>query len=389
MKKPKKSTWILLSVIVVLVIARLLLPYFVLKYVNKTLAGMKGYYGHVEDIDIWLIRGAYVINDMKVWEKTEADNTLADIPFVDITTIDLSVEWKALLKGAIVGEIEATSPKINFTRKKATTPPGDVKQDTADFKQVVKDLMPLQINRFEVNNGELHYIDLLSKPQLDVAMKNIHVLATNLTNANDSAKVLPSRVIATGSAYDGSFDLLIDLNALEKQPTFDLTAELKALNMAKLNDFLQAYANVDVKKGNFSVYAEAAAKNGKYTGYVKPIMKDLDVVQWNKEEGDFKQIVWETLVATFAEIIQNQRKEQVATKLPITGDFTTAETEIGIWRSIAALLKNAFIKALSPSIDQTINLSKVNQKDQEKKGLLEKLFDGKGKDKKKNKKDKK
>ena len=121
---------------------------------------------------------------------------------------------------------------------------------------------------------------------------------------------------------------------MEKQPTFDINAELKGLNLVKLNDFLQAYANVDVKKGTFTVYAEAAAKEGNYKGYVKPLLADLDIVQWNKEEGNITQIAWESLVAFFAEVLQNQSKERLATKLPLEGSFVTNKGNVGIFDSV-------------------------------------------------------
>ena len=60
----KKRLWLPITIIVLLIVARLLLPYFVKNYVNKTLANIPGYYGQVEDIDIALWRGAYVIHGL-------------------------------------------------------------------------------------------------------------------------------------------------------------------------------------------------------------------------------------------------------------------------------------------------------------------------------------
>ena len=59
----KKKTAIILGVIVLLLIVfRLFLPKIVLHFVNKELAEMEEYTGEVEDIDIALIRGAYIID---------------------------------------------------------------------------------------------------------------------------------------------------------------------------------------------------------------------------------------------------------------------------------------------------------------------------------------
>ncbi len=60
----KKIYKVLIGVTVLLITIRLILPYVVLHYANKTLANMKGYFGHIENIDLSICRGAYVIKDI-------------------------------------------------------------------------------------------------------------------------------------------------------------------------------------------------------------------------------------------------------------------------------------------------------------------------------------
>lgn len=383
-KKPKKKRLrnIIISIVVILIAVRIALPYIVLKYVNKKLSELQEYYGHVEDIDIALIRGAYVINDIKLVKIGNDQGKKDTIPFFKSKQIDLSVQWKAIFKGSVVGEIYVEDPVLNFVKGKHKGE--DAKADTADFRQLIKDLMPLTVNHFEINNGEIHYIDQFSSPKLDIAMKEMKIVATNLTNVNDSSKVLPAHATASGKAYDGEFKLRVDFDALNEVPTFDMSAELTHLNLVKLNDFLRAYGNFDVKKGDVSIYAEFAGKEGGFGGYVKPILKDLDIVQWNKEEGDFKQILWETLIGGAAVILENHRKDQLATKVQINGRFD--DPHINLWRAVSFVLRNAFVRALKPAVDNTININQLDNK--EDKTFLEKLFGSKKNKHKKHKKDK-
>jgi hypothetical protein len=229
----------------------------------------------------------------------------------------------------------------------------------------------------------VHYRDLEAKPKLDIAMKKIEITATNLTNVTDSKELLPATLKGTAEAYEGKFDLNVKFDGLAKVPTFDMNTELKGLNLVLLNDMLREYANVDVKKGTFSMYGEFAAKNNQFGGYAKPILKDLDIVQWNKEEGNLPQILWETAVAAAAEILQNQREEQLATKIPIKGTFDKAT--VNKWHAISYVLRNAFLQALRPSLDYSININKLS--DSEKKTFLEKVFNG-NEDKKATRKEK-
>ena len=60
----EKKYKIIIGVTVLLITIRIILPYVVLHYANKTPAEMNGYYGHIEDIDLSLYRGAYIIQDI-------------------------------------------------------------------------------------------------------------------------------------------------------------------------------------------------------------------------------------------------------------------------------------------------------------------------------------
>lgn len=374
-KRRKRTRIILLSLLGALIIFRLFLPSIVLHYVNKKLANLSEYTGHVEDIDIALLRGAYVINGLKLEKIDNGKNDKVDtIPFFSSPVIDLSVEWSAIFKGSVVGEIYVEDPVLNFV--KGTHKGEDVRADTSDFRTLIKDLMPLTINHFEVKNGQIHYIDPNIKPGLDLSMKEVSVVGTNLSNVNDSAKLLPAHVDAKGTAYGGNFSLKVDFDALNKIPTFDMNAELTSVELAKVNDFLKAYGNFEAKQGTFGLYTEFAAKEGSFGGYVKPVIKDLKVQQM---EGGIKDMIWEAIVGGAAIVLKNQSENQVATKVPIEGRFD--KPDINIWRAISFVLRNAFVHALKPAIDNSINIHKL---DEGKPTLLEKIF-GKKKDKDKKK----
>lgn len=368
--KNKRNRKIKVTIVIVLTLVaiRVALPYAVLHYTNKTLSEMDGYYGHIEDIDLAIYRGAYKINDIYI-NKVDA-KTQKQTDFFSSSAIDLSIEWRALFKGSLVGELVFEEPKLLFTKDKAEI--GDVAKDTNDFKKVLNDFMPLRVNRFEIRNGSIHYIDNTASPKVDVALEQTNVLATNLTNVVNSNTALPSTVSADAKAYEGELVLNMKLNALADQPTFDMNAELKNTNLVLLNDFFTAYANVDVNKGTFGLYTEFAAKDGKFNGYVKPIIKDLDVVGKEDKHDKFLQKVWEGAIGTVGVIFKNQRKDQVASKIPIKGDFNdpSIKTLSAIWE----LLKNAFVQAIMPQIDQQININSVDSDTKDNKNFVQKIF---------------
>jgi hypothetical protein len=258
-----------------------------------------------------------------------------------------------------------------------------VKNDSSDFKQLLDDFMPLRVNRVEIAEGQLQYVDHSAKPKVDISMTDMHVVALNLRNSYDSATLLPAKVMARAGIYEGEFTFNMNLNPLAERPTFDMNAELKNTNLVLLNDFFKAYAKIDVNKGSFGMYTEVASKEGRFRGYVKPIIKDLDVLGEEDRDDNLFRKMWEGLVGGAGQIFKNQPEDQVATKIPFQGDLSNPDADV--WTTLVNVLENAFIHAIQPAIDNEINIASVNRHDkEEKKGLLKRLLtsDDKKKEKK-------
>jgi hypothetical protein len=363
-KKHRKKIYFWLGgILALLIVARLFLPSVILHFVNKKLANLQGYFGKAEDIHVALYRGAYVLRNIyldKV-DSVSKDHT----EFFSSNAIDISVEWKALLHGKIVGEIYFEKPVLKYTLDKTVGKKRE--KDTVDFIQVIKDMVPLRINHFGVQNGQIHYIDPKSKPKVDIFVSNLYLEGRGLTNKPDPKLLLPAEISLHGNLYDGNLTVNAKLNPLTKIPTFDLNGTLTKTNLKSFNEFFNAYGNFSAKEGTMSLYTECAAKDNKFRGYVKPLIKDFKIEQG---EGDFVDIVWEAFLGVAAKLLTNPHKDQIATKVPIEGEFTKPET--GIPEAIGAVLKNAFVEALKPSIDNSINILNVQHK--KEKNIFKRLF---------------
>lgn len=375
--------WIVIVSVIVLIIAfRLWLSTYILEKVNEQLTKIDGYSGTVRDIDLFLIAGEYSIKDMKL----DKESGKIPLPFFKAERIDLSVEWKALFKGELVGEIEVYRPQLNYVNG----PTKETSQTSIDkdWTQVVDELMPLKINRFEINEGEIHYRDFHSKPNVDIFMRNVYILATNLTNANDTEELLPSTVMGSANVYEGTVILNLYIDPLNHVPTFDMNAMLSAVALKNMNEFLRAYGNFDVQQGTLSMYMEAAAQDNKIVGYVKPIARDIKVAEWKKEEGNVFQTMWESVVELAAWIFKNHPEDQLATQVEFEGSLENPD--VSVWNIIGETLRNAFIQALYPSIENSVSIGSIdagsepnsgdidfNQKENKKDkkgGFLKRLF---------------
>ncbi len=353
-----------------LIILRLILPYWVLSFVNKRLSNIDGYFGHVEDIDISLIRGAYVVKDIYI--NVVDTSTQKQTPFFSSNAVDISIEWRSFLKGQIVSELYLYSPLLRFTEDAAE--PKQLEQDTNDFRRMLKTFTPIKVNRFEVFEGMVQYLDKTVTPEVDIHLENAHIVARNLSNVVDTT-LLPAPVFATANVYGGTLTFNMDINALAEDPTFDLNVEIKNANLVKLNTFFKAYADFDVNQGTFGLFMEIAAKDKKYIGYVKPLITDLDVVGPEDQKDNILRKIWEGLVGIAGDLLSNPESDKIATKIPIVGEY--GNQTIGIWYAVLATLYNGFIQAIYPALDYQVTIGTVkavDPKDKNKEGIFKQVF---------------
>ena len=334
---------VLIVIGLILLIVRLALPSVVEKYVNKTLAELPGYQGKVEDIDIALIRGAYVIKELNL-KKLEAQSY---VPFVKIEKADISIEWRSLFRGRIVSEIELSSPELIYIAEDHRE---DIKPEKDDWTEALTDLVPISINSLKVHDGKFAFVQIIPDPNIDLSVNDVYLEATNLQNVKESEIKLPSRILAEGKSIgNGALKVEGKMNMLKEIPDTDIAISLENADVTALNDILNHYANLQYVNGTFDFYSEVAISDGYMESYIKPLFQNTEI---ESENENLLGKIKEGVADFFQTITKNDETQNVATKIPISGDLKN--TEIGVWCGIINLFKNAWIKALENNIDGTI-----------------------------------
>ena len=349
----KKLGMILGIVLGVFVLLHFLLEPIVENVVNKKLDQLEGYRGSIEDVDIQLFRGAYRIKGIDIREVSKQDSLR---PFVHVDTLDLSVQWGALFDGKIVGEVLVSHPVINYLAQPSEK--DTIESDTAEVNNwtaKLQELIPLTINRFEVRQGSITYKDPAFDLGIDTYIRNLNVLVQNISNVADSTQELPTSLSANAlSLGEGTFNVDMKLNLLRDKPAFDASIKIDTVDLTALNDVLEAYANVDLEKGVFSMISEINVDKAQVDGYIKPFFENLEVFDFEQdvkqeEEKGFFGKVWEALVGLGSEVIENQPKERVASRVPIEGNLenTDPDVSVAVWN----IFKNAFVEVIEKEFE--------------------------------------
>ena len=337
-----RSMRLVLLLLAVMLLLRALLPQLVQWYVNQALDASPAYEGSVGDVDLHLYRGAYSVRGVSI-RKLEGE---VPVPLFTASRVEFSLLWRALMRGAMVASIEFHAPNIHIVdsaqeENRQTGVEGS-------WLNLLEHLAPTRIDRVRIHDGSLHFHNFEVEREVNVYISELDVVATNLTNSKALSRSMVGEVEGSGQVKGaGSIDFAFNFDPDSRYPTFDFAGRIREVPLVALDDLIEAYAPFDVESGILSMTSELSANDGNVTGYVKPLITNLEIFDWQADvvEGTKNpfRIIWEGAVDIVAELFENQEKDQLATLVEIEGRFDDPETNN--WVVFVNMLKNAFIEA--------------------------------------------
>jgi len=341
----------LLILVLLVLTAQLALPWLIRDYLNDKLADMGDYRGHIGDIDLAWWRGAYRINELTI-VKVSGD---VPVPLLDAPLIDLSVSWTALWREhAVVGEVFFKRPPLNFVDG------GENEQATqtgagTDWRDQLNKLLPITLNELRVIDGRISFHNFTTDPKVELSANEVNASLYNLTNVGDE----PGDRVAH---FEGRA-LLLEHAPLEAEAAFDpfeqfedfeLRLRARDIDLTRFNDFARAYGSFDFKRGNGDLVIEAQAENAQLNGYIKPLLHDVEVFDWeqdveNEDKGVLRSI-WEAIVGGTETLLKNQRRDQFATRVELSGSVHNQQTSA--FQAFIAILRNGFVEAFTPRYER-------------------------------------
>lgn len=347
----------MIAVVIVAVLAvaiRAALPTLIRDRVNDQLQALEDYDGHIEDVDLSLIRGAYRIDNIKI-VKTGSGQP---VPFFSSDRIDFSVEWRSLLRGSLVSEGEFFSPNLNFV--KAENEQQSQTGEGVNWADRFEELFPFKFNTVRVHDGTVTFTAPGISTRDAIKATRLQGEVTNLTNVAHSGKETFAGFRADAQVLDGgSAKVSGSVNPFEDKPTFDVNLQLRNVKLPQVNPWLRQYIKADAEAGDFELYLELAAADGKFKGYAKPILENVNIYSSEEPEENVLKRIWEGLVDFAANVLENDEKDQVAARIPFTGTIENPKTSI--LETIVSVLHNAFISAFARSLEGSISVRAVRE----------------------------
>lgn len=341
----------IVTLVVLLIVVHIALPFIVRDYLNDKLRDMGAYSGHVEDVDIALWRGAYVINGLKV---TKVDGKVP-VPLLELPRTDIAVSWHSLwYDHAVVARIAFLRPALNFVDG------GENKQASqtgagTDWRAQLEKLLPITLNEVRVDDGKVTFNNFTSKPPVKLEATQLNASLYNLTNVEDAQGKRDARFDGKAVLFgQAPVDARATFDPFSNFEDFEFRLRVTDIELKRVNDFASAYGKFDFNAGHGDVVIEAKADKARLSGYIKPLLRDVDVFNWqqdvdNKDKGFFRS-VWEALVGGTETVLKNQQKNQFATRVELSGNVH--RQDISPLQAFWEILRNGFVQAFSARYEQ-------------------------------------
>lgn len=337
---------IIVLLLIALIILRMQLPSIVKDYLNGKMADIGEYQGEIADVDIHLWRGAYSVDQLEITKKDQPE-----VVFFKAQTIDTSVSWAALLAGKVVADVNLMNAEIHLVDDETDDKP----EEKSTWRQTVQEIIPLQIDRLNIDNGEIHFHNFTSDPPVHLVFYQLDGEITNLSNADRSDGLEFANFDVQGQVLDSASARLNGrLDPLGDFYNFELKLKITGIDLTKLNQVSEAYGNFNFKSGNGDFVMELQADEAQLTGYAKPVMDNVEIFDLEKdlEEGVFSA-AWQAIVGAFGQIFRNEPRDRIATQIEIRGNLDNPDTSA--WQAFLAILQNAFVDAFESDFGRETN----------------------------------
>lgn len=323
---------------------------------NKKLEGIKGFEGVVEDVDLKLYKGMYIIDSVYFLNK----DTLFNEPLMAAREVKVQIDWEALFdSGEVVAKITVVKPEVNIeTRWDEKN--GEKKMQTGQgvkWFDHFKKMSPLRFNKLNVQDGDVFYTDFTTSPNVDFRVNNISISASNLQNTKKLDTILPGNLNMSALLLNnGALEMKGALNFLKDPPDMSTNLTIEGMQLANANDAMRVYTNLDFDTGIFNLYSEMKINDGQIDGYIKPVMDNVSIISKNENE-DFLNTAWEYIAGGIVEVFENQKADQLATRVPVAGSIKDINTDrsVALWN----ILENAFVDAFRKSLEGSVEFKET------------------------------
>jgi hypothetical protein len=204
---------------------------------RKVNARLEGYTTRIAAVNFVPWNASLEITDLRVMQQAHPDPPVALFP-----RLNFNVQWRALLRGHVVADLELDRPAFHVNLLQLREEWEDeVEMKERGWQEALQAIYPLKINELDLDGGSLVYID--EDPDRPLEISEARLRARNIRNLRSPDRTYPSEVLFHGRVFDAGRAVLVGHADFLAQPYIGVKVEgeLDRVPLERLGPIIEDY----------------------------------------------------------------------------------------------------------------------------------------------------
>jgi uncharacterized protein DUF748/virulence factor BrkB len=287
-----------------------------------------------------------------------------------VGSIVVGSHWKDILTGSLIAYIRLDSPRLIVNLERISHLAGNrdngnprSSRDTQaseplSWQKKVERLPEFRIPSAVLTDGEVHVQGMSGQDGADIRIDHLNLYLDNLTNSTRLAPSLLAKALCKARVMaNGSLEVRAEGYPLAQAPTFNVDLQITNVDLTEVRNLIQNRIGIDVRRGIFDLFVEAAAADGYIQGYAKPIFDHLEIEP--PKDSHFTTSIKAWAAEAVVKLGKNKPKDRIATRLDFEGSLD--DPELNITDAISIFFRNSFLTAERALLENRIWFSRAGR----------------------------
>jgi len=340
-----RASWTLAIVVLLLIAGRLALTALATWRTRQALATLPGFHSDFSDVSVSIFHLSYTIDGLELRRDPTSEASASGPVFFRAKRIRVGLDWRQVVRNrAIVVAVKVQEPKLDVVVAGS-------RQGGTDLRvgEKMSRLPAMAIERFDLQRAEVAFIEATGDGRPAFWLHDLDAAIENLATRPALAHGEPAMLAASGSVQKtGQLSIFVTADPFSRRITLCARASIEHLDVREVASLVANETDYAPRKGTIDLFAEIQVLDGRISGGVKPVLKDVEV-------APARPGLAPRLKAWLVDTGQRPAgraggRRAAAGVVPLRGDISDprADTWPATWR----LLRNAFANGLTAMLQE-------------------------------------
>jgi len=269
-----RAPWTLAVVVLLLIAGRLALSAFATWRTRQALATLPGFRSDFSDVSVSMLHLSYTIDGLELRRDPTSDASASGPVRFRAKRIRVGLDWREVVRNrAIVVTVKLQEPMLDVVVAGSRQAGTDLR-----VGEQMSRVPSIAIERFDVQRAAVAFIEATGDGRPAFWLHDLDAAIENLATRPALAHGEPAMLAASGSVQKtGQLSIFVTADPFSRRITLCTRASIEHLDVHEVASLVAKETDFAPRKGTIDLFAEIHVLDGRISGGVKPVLKDVDV----------------------------------------------------------------------------------------------------------------